>query len=64
MDESRREFLKTGAKAVAVATAAERLRTWNTPGTVLGANQRVRVAIIGLRGRGENHIQAYSALPP
>ena len=63
MDESRREFLKTGAKAVAVATAAERLRTWNTPRTVLGANQRVRVAIIGLRGRGENHIQAYSALP-
>ncbi|MEA2260145.1 MAG: hypothetical protein QOJ51_2970, partial [Acidobacteriaceae bacterium] len=63
MDESRREFLKTSAKAVAVATAAERLRTWNTPRTVLGANQRVRVAIIGLRGRGENHIQAYSALP-
>jgi predicted dehydrogenase len=63
MDESRREFLKTGAKAVAVATAAERLRTWNTPRTVLGANQRVRVAIIGLRGRGENHIQAYGALP-
>jgi hypothetical protein len=27
MDESRREFLKTGAKVVAVATAAERLRT-------------------------------------
>ncbi len=62
MDESRREFLKTGAKAVAVATAAERLRTWSTPSNVLGANDRVRVAIIGLRGRGENHIQGYGAL--
>ena len=63
MDESRREFLKTGAKVVAVVTAAERLRTWSTPRNVLGANDRVRVAIVGLRGRGENHIQAYGALP-
>ncbi len=62
MDESRREFLKTGAKAVAVVTAAERLHTWSTPAKVLGANDRVRVAIIGLRGRGENHIEGYGAL--
>ena len=47
MDESRREFLKAGAKAVAVVTAADRLRAWNTPRTVLGANDRVRVAIVG-----------------
>lgn len=63
MDESRRAFLKTGAKAVAVATAAERVRKWSGAGNVLGANDRVRVAIVGLRGRGENHIQAYGALP-
>src|ERR1700733_13145546 len=63
MDESRREFLKTGAKAVAAMTAAERLRTWDTPRTVLGANDRVRVAIVGLRGRGEDHIRGYGALP-
>ena len=62
MDESRREFLKTGAKAAAVVTAAERIGKWSAPGKVLGANSRVRVAIIGLRGRGENHIQAYGAL--
>jgi predicted dehydrogenase len=61
MDESRREFLKTGTKAVAVAAAAERLRVWDT--TVLGANERVRVAIVGLRGRGEDHIRGYGALP-
>src|ERR1700684_3002514 len=63
MDESRREFLKTRAKVAAVATPAERLRTWSTPGNVLGANDRVRVPIVGLRGRGENHIQGYGALP-
>ena len=32
-------------------------------GRVLGANDRVRVGIIGLRGRGENHIRGYGALP-
>src|ERR1700729_4168335 len=63
MDESRREFLKTDEKVVAVATAAERLRTWTTPGNVLGANDRVRIAIVGLRGRGEDHITGYGALP-
>ena len=34
MDESRREFLKAGTKAVAVVAAADRLRTWDTPRTV------------------------------
>jgi predicted dehydrogenase len=62
MDESRRDFLKAGTKAVAVAAAADRLRTWETPRTVLGANDRVRVAIVGLRGRGEDHIRGYGAL--
>jgi predicted dehydrogenase len=62
MDESRRDFLKAGTKAVAVVAAADRLRTWETPRTVLGANDRVRVAIVGLRGRGEDHIRGYGAL--
>ena len=63
MDEGRRDFLKTGAKAVAAVTAADRVRRWSTPGNVLGASDRVRVAIVGLRGRGENHIEAYGKLP-
>src|ERR1700734_1966276 len=62
MDESRGDFLKAGTKAVAVVAAADRLRAWNTPRTVLGANERVRVAIVGLRGRGEDHIRGYGAL--
>jgi predicted dehydrogenase len=62
MDGTRREFLNTGAKTVAGITAAERLRAWAEPQRVLGANDRVRVAICGLHGRGVNHIQGYAAL--
>ena len=49
----RRDFLKTGAAAVAGFQAKE----------VLGANDRVRVAIVGLRGRGLDHIRAYHGVP-
>jgi predicted dehydrogenase len=62
MDESRRDFLKTGAKAAVAVAAADRLREWDSPRSVLGANNRVRVAIVGLRGRGEDHIRGYGAL--
>src|SRR5690349_15523635 len=62
MGRTRREFLKTGAKAVAGISAAEHLRAWAEPQRVLGANDRVRVAICGLNGRGESHIEGYAAL--
>ena len=62
MDSTRREFLKTSAKAVAGITAADHLRAWAVPERVLGANDRVRVAICGLHGRGEDHIRDYAAL--
>jgi hypothetical protein len=57
MNDTRREFLKTGGKVLAAITAGERLQAWSRPGTVLGANDRVRLAVIGLRGRGWEHIQ-------
>src|SRR5438270_13478032 len=46
---SRRFFL--GA-----ATAAAATRIW-------GANDRINVAIVGLGGRGSNHLNIYSRLP-
>ena len=49
----RRDFLKTGAAAVAAFQAK----------SVLGANDRVRIAVLGLRGRGLNHIQSIHATP-
>jgi predicted dehydrogenase len=62
MEESRRGFLKTGAKGAAGLAVAERLRAWVVSPGVLGANDRVRVGICGLHGRGEDHIKGYSAL--
>ncbi len=38
------------------ATAAAATRVW-------GANDRVNVAIVGLGGRGTNHLNIYSRLP-
>src|SRR5579864_2831488 len=54
----RRDFLKTTGKAVAVSAA-----TLALGGKVLGANDRVRVAICGVRGRGHDHIRGFSRVP-
>jgi predicted dehydrogenase len=55
MTIERRDFLKTTGKAITVGAAALALG-----GKILGANDRVRVAICGLRGRGADHIRGYS----
>ncbi|MCL4841216.1 MAG: Gfo/Idh/MocA family oxidoreductase [Bryobacteraceae bacterium] len=48
----RRDFLRA-AGAAAIATAAH---------PILGANDRIRVGIIGLGGRGNNHMTSYAAI--
>ena len=53
----RRSFLKTGTMAAAgLATAVSAKR-------VLGANDRIRIAVVGVRGRGWNHVEAYHTIP-
>src|SRR3989440_4042321 len=54
----RREFLKTSGKAITVGAA-----TLALGGKVLGANDRVRVAICGVRGRGNDHIKGFANVP-
>src|ERR1700724_3303042 len=54
MDIERREFLKTTGKAITASAAALALG-----GKILGANDRVRVAICGVRGRGNDHIKGF-----
>ena len=49
----RREFLKTAAAAVATSRMP-----------ILGANDRVQVGIVGLGGRGTDHINNYGTLDP
>ena len=53
IDIDRRDFLKTGAAAVAAFQAKN----------VLGANDRVRIAVVGLRGRGFDHIKSIHGIP-
>ena len=54
----RREFLKTTGKAITAGAAALALG-----GKILGANDRVRVAICGVRGRGTDHIKGFPRVP-
>jgi len=54
---ARRSFLKTTAVAAAsVATAS-------AANKVMGANDRVRVAVVGVRGRGWDHVKGYKPIP-
>src|SRR5438067_5038491 len=54
---SRRTFLKSSA--VAAAGVALPARAW---GNVLGANSDIRVAVIGMHGRGKDHIRSLSRI--
>jgi predicted dehydrogenase len=61
-DLSRRDFLKTAAKTTAGLSAAAGITFLTHPERVFGANDRVRVAVCGLHGRGKDHISAFSHL--
>ena len=50
---SRRDFLKTTSVGVAGTALASTAFSYSR---ILGANDRVRVAICGVRGRGNDHI--------
>ena len=54
----RRDFLKTTGKALTVSAA-----TLALGGKILGANDRVRVGICGVRGRGHDHIKGFANVP-
>ncbi|TFG98849.1 MAG: gfo/Idh/MocA family oxidoreductase, partial [Calditrichales bacterium] len=57
---SRRRFLKSTSGALAAASIAGPMII---PQHVFGANDRVRVAVLGVNGRGKNHIEGYMNLP-
>jgi len=58
MSIDRRDFLKTTGKAITVGAA-----TLALGGRVLGANDRVRLAICGVRGRGNDHLHGFAKVP-
>src|SRR6185295_2970965 len=61
-DVTRRDFLKTAA-ATASANALSGITFITRPERVFGANDRVRVAVCGLNGRGKDHLQAFARVP-
>jgi predicted dehydrogenase len=56
---NRREIIKSGATAAALSG----ITFITAPERVFGANDRVRIAVCGVRGRGGNHIDSYAKLP-
>ena len=54
---TRRQFLKTSAVAAGAVTFSA--RSWSQ---VAGANSDVRVAVLGLNGRGKNHVSSLAAI--
>ena len=54
---TRRRFLKTTALLGASALSA---RSWSQ---VVGANSDVRVVVVGLNGRGRNHLTSLAKIP-
>ncbi len=58
-DVTRRDFLKSAAGVGAVSGITFLTR----PQRIFGANDRVRVAVCGLRSRGKEHLEALSGVP-
>lgn len=60
--ENRRTFIKKtalGTAGVTVGLAAMPARSY---GRIMGANDRVTMAVIGLRGRGKGHLSSFSSM--
>ena len=57
---NRRKFIKTSTVATASLSSAPLL--WGNSRRWKGANDRIKVAVIGIRGQGQGHIAEYSKL--
>ncbi len=61
---SRREFLSRTAVTAAAGTVIVKSSAMaQAPRKVLGANDRVNIAVIGIRGQGTAHIQGFPRVP-
>jgi len=60
MKMNRRKFIKASTVATASLTSGPLL--WGNSNRWKGANDRINVAVIGIRGQGQSHITEYSKL--
>ena len=60
---SRRDFISRGTRSAAGVVAAGAVMNSVIPQKVLGANDRINIAVVGIRGRGKNHYQQWAKIP-
>ena len=60
--ENRRTFIKKTALGTAGVTVGLTAMSAKSYARILGANDRVTVAVIGVRGRGKSHVSAFSEM--
>ena len=59
----RRDFLKAGAKGAAGLAAVSAVVGTTNPKNVLGANDRINIAVVGIHGRGKTHYNEWTNIP-
>lgn len=62
-DLTRREFVKRSSQTTAAVAAVGAITGPFYPGRVLGANDRVVISNIGIRGQGGSHIRGFGKIP-
>jgi hypothetical protein len=60
---TRRDFLKSTARTTAGLGTLSGMAFGTRSDRIFGANDRVRVAVCGLHGRGKDHLDAFSHVP-
>jgi predicted dehydrogenase len=60
---NRREFIKTTARTGAGLAALGGISFFPNPQRIFGANDRVRIAVVGVHGQGWAHVHQYSQMP-
>jgi hypothetical protein len=56
----RRKFIKSATAGTAVMASSPLL--WGNSHKWKGANDRIRIGVVGIRGMGQSHIQSFNAL--
>ena len=59
----RRDFVKaSSASGIGALMASPNVMAWGNR-YVKGANEKVKIGVVGIRGMGQSHMQAFNALP-
>jgi len=60
---TRRQFIATGAQATLATAALVHAGSRSSRLNVIGANDRIRLAVCGVRKRGFDHVRLFSEIP-